>query len=447
MFTNTTFLTQTLGCRVNQAETKKISNQLTSLGYQEAKDNQPPDIVIINTCVITQKGEQESIKVIRRFKKTYPNCLLIATGCAVNLWLKISKKKQPPPADLFITNEKKSTIPKIIAKRFPFSCQIRDLPIRKPLIDPGSVKRVFVKVQDGCNHFCSYCIVPYLRTKPTSKRVEQIVKEINQAYRAGTKEVVLCGINLSLFGQDLDSPTTFADLIEEILEKTKIPRLSLSSLTPKLINQKLINIFIADQEKNRRLSSYWHLALQSGSKTVLERMNRQTNLKQLNQSLHYIKEALPYFTLRADIMIGFPGETDQEFNQTQEFIKKNRLSFGHLFSYSPRPQTKAQKMIKNKIWTAVPNQVKKERRKKLQAIIKKNREREKNFLLGKTREILILKPGSYGWWGLSDNYWPTKIRTKENKKKDLIGQIIPVKIVDSEDKFLWGNFVKTDQTS
>ncbi len=447
MSAKATFLTQTLGCRVNQAETKKISNQLISLGYQEAKDGQSPDIVIINTCVITQKGERESAKAIRHFKKTYPNCFLIATGCAANLWLKVSKKKQLPPADLFITNEKKSTIPKIITKHVPFSWEIQDLPIQKALIDPGSIKRVFVKIQDGCNHFCSYCIVPYLRTKPTSKKPKQIVKEINRAHRAGAKEAILCGINLSFFGQDLDSPTTFADLIEEILKKTKIPRLSLSSLTPKLIDQKLINIFIADQEKNQRLSSYWHLALQSGSETVLERMNRQTNLKQLSQSLHYIKETLPYFTLRADIMIGFPGETDQEFGQTQKFIKENRLSFGHLFSYSPRPQTKAQKMVKNKAWAKVSDQIKKKRRNKLLALIKKNREKERNFLLDTTRKILILKPTSYGWWGLSDNYWPTKIKTKENKKKDLTGKILPVKIINSEDKFLWGNFVKADQAS
>jgi len=315
------------------------------------------------------------------------------------------------------------------------------------LSDPGSDKRIFVKIQDGCDHFCSYCIVPYLRTKPASKKPKQIINEINRACQLGVKEVVLCGINLSLFGQDLDQSTNFADLIKKILKKTDIPRLSLSSLTPKLIDQKLIDIFIADQEKNQRLSSYWHLALQSGSETVLGRMNRQTDLDKLSKSLHYIKEKIPHFTLRADIMIGFPGETNQEFDQTQQFIKKNKLSFGHLFSYSPRPQTKAQKMVKNKTWAKIPDQIKKKRRKKLLALIKNNRKKERSFLLGTTRKILILKPTSYGWWGLSDNYWPTKIKTKENKNKNLTGQIVPVKIIDSEDKSLGGNFANTDQAS
>jgi len=203
------------------------------------------------------------------------------------LWLNITKKELLPPADLFINNEEKAKIAKIITNRFPLD---PDITKPKSLQVPGSVKRSFIKIQDGCNHFCSYCIVPHLRTKPTSKNSEQIVREINQAHRAGIREAILCGINLSSYGHDLDPPVSFSYLIKEILEKTTIPRLSLSSLTPKLINQELINIFIADQKKDQRLSSYWHLALQSGSESVLGRMKRQTDLKQLTRSLQYIKE-------------------------------------------------------------------------------------------------------------------------------------------------------------
>jgi len=447
MSAKTSFLTQTLGCRVNQAETKKISNQLVALGCQEAKNSRPPDVVIINTCVITKKAETESAKAIRHLKKTYPNCFLIATGCAANLWLKVSKKTHLPPADLFITNEKKSTIPQIIAKRFSFSCQIRDLARLKHnilLSDPGSNKRMFVKIQDGCDHFCSYCIVPYLRTKPTSKKPKQIINEINRACQLGAKEVVLCGINLSLFGQDLGQSTSFADLIEEILKKTDIPRLSLSSLTPKLVDQKLIDIFIADQEKNQRLSSYWHLALQSGSETVLGRMNRQADLGKLSKSLHYIKEKIPHFTLRADIMIGFPDETDQEFDQTLGFIKNNGFVFGHLFPYSPRPKTLAQEMLKQGVWQIVSDQTKKFRKEKLIFALEKNRQIETKNLVGNQRLVLILKSTSYGWWGLSDNYWPTKIKVKKNANEGLVGKIVPVKITDFEDKALRGNLIRTN---
>lgn len=438
-----TFLIQTFGCRVNQAESKQINDNLIRLGYKKAK-NHPPDIIIINTCVITQKGERESARAIRSLRKQYPNSFLIVTGCAVNLWLNISKKKPLPPADLFLTNEKKSAIPKIIAKRFPLLQEIQDLSIQNAPRDPGSPKRVFVKIQDGCNHFCSYCIVPYLRTKPTSKKVDQIIEEINQAYRAGAKEVILCGINLSSFGQDFNQPTTLTDLIEEILKKTKIPRLSLSSLTPNLINKKLIDIFIADQEKNHRLSSYWHLALQSGSETVLKRMNRPVDLDKLAQSLQYIKQVLPYFTLRADIIIGFPNETDEEFAQTLDFIANNKISFGHIFPYSPRPKARAQSMISQGKWKLVPDKVKKTRRKNLLLVLEENRQKEAKKLVNSQRPVLILKSTSYGWWGLSDNYWPTKVRvTKKNAQKNL-GQIVPVKITNQEGKTLRGNLINTN---
>ncbi|MDD5073844.1 MAG: MiaB/RimO family radical SAM methylthiotransferase [Candidatus Shapirobacteria bacterium] len=442
-----TFLTQTLGCRANQAETKKIETDLISLGHQPAKEKQTPNTIILNTCVITQKGENESARAIRQLKKQYPDSFFIVTGCAVNLWLNISKKKPLPPADLFVTNEKKSTIPEIITNRLPFSCQIPDLsrPNRASLLlDPGSNKRTFVKIQDGCNHFCSYCIVPYLRKRPSSKSPKQIIKEINQACQTGTQEAILCGINLSLYGKDLVPTTSLAYLIKEILKKTNLPRLSLSSLTPELIDQEFVDIFIADQKKDQRLSSYWHLALQSGSESVLKRMNRRTNLKKLAQSLQYTKEALPYFTLRADIIVGFPDETEEEFNQTLEFINNNDIAFGHLFPYSPRPQTQAQKKIVGGIWKTISDKVKKNRKRRLSFALQKNRQTGGKKIMNSQRLVLVLKKTPYGWWGLSDNYWPTKIKTSKDENKKYLGKIIPVKISALEDKTLRGNLVDAD---
>lgn len=439
-----TFLTKTLGCRVNQAETKQIVDKLTSLGYQPFQDHGRPKIVIVNTCVVTQKGEQESAKTIRQFRKKYPDSFLIATGCAVNLWLKINKarKDQLPPADLFITNEKKSAIPKIIAKRLPPPQQIQDLSIQNASIDPGSIRRVFVKVQDGCNHFCSYCIVPYLRTKLTSKSPEQIIKEINQLHQSGTKEVILCGTNLSLFGQDLKSQQNFSSLVENILNKTAIPRLSLSSLTPEIIDQKLINIFINDQKDGQRLSAYWHLALQSASPTVLSRMNRETDLKKLKKSLQYIKEALPFLTLRADIIVGFPQETDQEFEQTLNFVKETGIAFCHLFPYSPRPETAAEKMTKAGLWPEVPPSLKKSRWQKLAQVIKENKQKQAQSLIGSPRKILILKETGSGWWGLSDNYWPVNIADGQKlSKRTLVGEISLAKITDFKNDILRGNLI------
>lgn len=444
--TKITFLTRTLGCRVNQAETKQIVDELTSLGYCPSRNQQLPDIIILNTCVITQKGERESVKTIHRLKKQYPNSFLLVTGCAVNLWLSVKRetKSQKLPGDLFVPNERKNTISQIITKRFPLSPQIPDLRMQKPSPNPGSNKRVFVKVQDGCDHFCAYCIVPHIRTRPSSKNPNQIIEEIKQANQKGVKEAILCGINLSLYGQDLDSSISLNYLIKNILEKTSISRLSLSSLTPRLANQELINIFIHDQKKDKRLSTYWHLALQSGSTAVLKRMNRQTNLKKLKKILQYIKEEVPCFTLRADIMIGFPQETEQEFNQTLQFIKNTGISFIHSFRFSPRPNTTAQKMIDKKQWSKIPENIKKNRQKKLLKVAQDNRQKQAQNLIGSTKMVLILKKIPGNWWGLSDNYWPVIITNNKTRQKSPLGKIIPVKITNFEDKILRGNFINSN---
>jgi threonylcarbamoyladenosine tRNA methylthiotransferase MtaB len=433
-----TFLTQTLGCRVNQAETKQIADKLTYLGYRPFQGQGSPKAIIVNTCVVTQKGERESAKTIRHFKKKYPGSFLIATGCAANLWLKIKKEKkdQLPPADLFVTNEKKTTIPEIIAKHFP-----------PPLALSGLAKkntpfRYFAKIQDGCDRFCTYCLIPYLRTKLVSKKPHQIIKKINLAHQEGAQEAILCGINLSLYGQDLNPQQNFLSLVENILNKTAIPRLSLSSLTPELVNQKLIDIFINDQKNNQRLSAYWHLALQSASPAVLSRMNRKTNLKKLKKSLQYIKETFPFLTLRADIIVGFPQETDQEFEQTLNFIKETGISFGHLFPYSSRPKTTAEKMTKSGLWPEVSLNTKKSRRQKLDQVIKENKQEQAQNLINTTRKILILKETGWGWWGLSDNYWPVNITSNQkNHQRGLLGKISFVKITGFKNDILRGDLV------
>ena len=442
----TTFQTLTLGCRVNQAETKKISQDLLKLGFYpyQKNDYSQPDLIIVNTCVVTRKGEQESAKTIRRLRKNYPGSLLVATGCAANLWLKVcaKSKNQLPPADIFITNEQKYTLAKTISRSFLLS-----------LANPSSSKeetRSLVKIQDGCDHFCSYCIVPHLRPEPTSKSLTKTVKEINHLVKNGTREVILCGINLSLYGRDLNPKISLNQLIKTILKKTTISRLSLSSLTPRLVNQELVDIFLADYQKDRRLSTYLHLALQSGSPTTLKRMNRKTNLKKLKTILRYLKEIIPDFNLRADIMVGFPGETEKEFQQTINFIKKTKIAFIHLFRYSLRPGTIAQKMIDTKKWQKVDHSVKKDRWQKIAQITKQIRKKEAQSIIGKTKEVLILKKTNLGWWGISDNYWPTNINNVKNsnlKQKNILGKIVPVKITSQSGNQLRGNLVLTNQAS
>ncbi len=430
-----TFLAKTLGCRVNQAETKQIVNELISLGYQPFGNQSSPKVIILNTCVVTQKGERESAKTIRHLSKQYPKSLLVVTGCAANLWLKEGQSKIPSTC-LFVANEEKSLIPKIIKNRLPLSSRKKSL---KNKLNQSDF-RVFIKIQDGCNQFCTYCLVPLVRNKIVSQLPVKIIKNVNQANLLGGKEAILSGINLSLYGQELTPPISLNQLIKEILKKTNIPRLSLSSLKPELINQGLLEIFNNEQKQARRLSTYLHLSLQSASTEVLARMGRQNNLNSLKKTLLSLKEIVPEITLRADIIVGFPGETEQEFEATLSFVKETGISFVHSFKYSPRPGTVAQKMINKKHWSQVPEQIKKIRQKKLLRIVQKNQQKQAQGLIDSVRPVLILKETRKGWWGLSDNYWPTNVIFNQSEQKNYLGKIVPVKIVSFQSKILQGNF-------
>jgi len=397
-----TFLCRSLGCRVNQVEINQIKRNLIKAGFlpwfEKSKDK--PDIIVLNTCVVTQKAERETRKEIRHLKRIFPQSFLVVTGCAVSAQEKFNT--QLPKADLFIPNKNKSQITKIILQKFS--------PNKYSNVFREKRQRAFIKIQDGCNQFCTFCIVPYLRGQPKSKPVKQIIKEIKKLEKEGILEIILCGINLSLFGQDLKPKIDLTELIENILQKTKIPRVSLSSLTPNLINKKLINLYVNDWKSNsKRLSPYFHIALQSGLKKILTKMNRpKTNLNKLKNLLQYIKQEIPEFNLRADIIVGFPSETKEDFRTTLHYIEECRIAFAHTFRYSPRPGTTAYKMIKNNQWREVPEKVKKERSEKLRNLVEKIRQEEAKKLIGQNLNCLILGKQKNYWRGLAENFWEVK---------------------------------------
>ena len=413
-----TFLCHSLGCRVNQAEINQIKRSLIKAGFlpwsEKLKDK--PNIIILNTCVVTQKAERETRKEIRHLKKIFPQSFLVVTGCAVNARNQLKIKL--PNANLFIQNQDKKKISQILAQKFP--------PNKYSNVFTKKRQRAFVKIQDGCNQFCTFCIVPYLRGRPKSKSVAQIIKEIEKLEKEGILKITLCGINLSLFGQDLKPKVNLAELLENILQKNQIPSISLSSLTPNLINKKLINLYINDWKSNsKRLSPYFHIALQSGSEKILTKMNRpKTNLNKLKDLLQYIKQKIPEFNLRADIIVGFPGETKEDFRATLHYIEECRIAFAHIFRYSPRPGTTAYKMIRNGQWQEAPEKTKKKRSEKLRNLVEKIRQEEAKKLIGQNLNCLILGKQENYWRGLTENFWEVKIKSQ----KKLFQKIIPIQI-------------------
>jgi len=425
-----TFLCHSLGCRVNQAEINQIKRNLTKAGFLpwSEKLKNKPDVVILNTCVVTQKAERETRKEIRHLKRIFPQSFLLVTGCAVNAQEKFNT--QLPKADLFIPNKNKSQITKIILQKIPHN-KYSDVFTEKR-------QRAFIKIQDGCDQFCTFCIVPYLRGQPKSKPVTQIIKEIKKLEKEGILEITLCGINLSLFGQDLKPKINLVELLKNILQKTNISHLSLSSLTPNLVNKKLINLYVNDwQSDSKRLSPYFHITLQSGSEKMLAKMNRpKTNLNKLKNLLQYIKQEIPEFNLRTDIIVGFPGETKKDFRTTLHYIKECRIAFAHIFRYSPRPGTTAYKMIKNNRWREVSEKTKKERSKKSRNLVEKIRQEEAKKLIGQNLNCLILGKQKNYWRGLIENFWEIKIKSQ----KKISQKIIPIQITGYQNGKLLGQF-------
>ena len=421
-----TFLTYCLGCRTNQAEINKIGKELTQYGFTPSEEE--PNVILINTCVVTDKAERETRKAIRHFRRLYPNAFLVVSGCGVDAKQKL--KINLPEADLFIENLKKQKTSGLIARHF--QQRLRHLSggvIKDKYFLSG---RALLKIQEGCNKFCSYCIVPFLRGKPKSLPPEKVVQQINKLGEQGVEEVVLTGINLALYGKDLEPITCLTELLGKILKETRIERTSLSSIEPDIVDKNFIDLFL----KNKRLSRYFHLALQSGSSTILKRMGRKTNLKKLLGFLLLIKQKIPEFVFRTDILVGFPGETEKEFKETIDFVKKAKISFAHVFPYSQRPGTKASFWVQKGVLEDLPKKIKKQRARILQSVVKKIRLQEGKGLVGKTLPCLFIQKEDFFYRAIASNSWPVKIFCKE---KNLRGKIKEVNISGYQQNFLLGN--------
>jgi threonylcarbamoyladenosine tRNA methylthiotransferase MtaB len=420
---NLTFLTYSLGCRTNQAEITQIAKELTAFRLTPTDEN--PDLILINTCVVTAKAERESKRIVRHFRRLYPQAFLVVLGCGVDAKRRL--KTELPEADFFVENKGKQSIAEIIARHFGFART--NLPSFK---DKYSLSgRALLKIQEGCDRFCSYCIVPFLRGKPKSLPPKTVIEKIQKSKSQGIKEVVLTGTNLALYGEKLRPKTSLIKLLKKILEETKIERISLSSVEPNIINQNFIDLFI----KYTRLSPYFHLALQSGSPTVLKGMGRQTDLGKLLDYLLLIKQKIPEFVFRSDILVGFPSETEKEFEETINFIIKAKISFTHVFPFSKRPQTLAAHWIKKGVLKDIPKDVKRKRLKKIKSVAEEIRLTEGKNLVGKILPCLFTQKENSFYRAIASNSWPIKIFSKD---KNLRGKVEKVKITGIEKGFLLG---------
>ena len=352
----------TLGCKVNTYETQALCQILNENGYSESSD-QEADLVIVNTCAVTLTSESKSRQKIRSLKKGNPSAIVFVMGCYSQLHPEDVASLDE--ADIIIGTSKRSKILEYI-KEFEEN--------RKKIIDVekdnrhqiyeclnissyNENTRAFLKIQDGCNNFCSYCVIPYTRGNIRSRDKLDIIKEVNRLTANGYQEIVLTGIDMASYGEDLTNvETSFNDLLRTILESNSgLKRLRISSLEASLIDDEFISIL----KEYPQVARHLHIPLQSGSKTVLQRMNRKYTKEEFLSSLRKIREAIPDIALACDVIVGFPGETEEEFVETSNFIEECGFNYLHVFPYSPRPNTVAAKM-KNQ----VPGNIKKESKKK-----------------------------------------------------------------------------------
>lgn len=391
-----------LGCKVNTYESEFITNELKKEGYQIKDFDDECDVYIINTCTVTNNSESKSRKIIRQAIRKNPNACIVAMGCFVAA----NPDYQENGIDILLGNKDKSKIIELLEEYFQkkelINLQQKERPqvFEDMYIDdfPGRT-RAFVKIQDGCDNFCSYCIIPYVRGKCRSKEEDKVVEEIKGLVKNGYKEVVLTGIHTGSYGVDLD--TNFGHLLNRLINIKGLERLRISSIEATELNEKVLEVLT----KSNILVDHLHIPIQAGSDEILNKMNRKYDLNHFKSKIQEIRNIRPDIAISTDVIVGFPGESEELFQKTIETCKEISFSKLHVFPYSERKGTASSKM-NNK----VDGHEKKERARRL---IETSKDLEINYMkkyLGKTVEVLVeeIKDGySYGHTG---NYLYCKIK-------------------------------------
>ena len=423
----------TLGCKVNQYETEAVAELFADAGYTVVPFTDKADCYIINTCSVTSMSDRKSRQMIRRARKTNPGALIAVMGCysqtAPDEVLKIDG------VNLVLGTKEKGSVVRLIENlrntdKLNAVTDVRDshtyeeLKIKRC---PGHT-RAYIKIQDGCSQFCSYCIIPYARGPIRSRAESEIIAEVSSLAAAGYKEVILTGIHAASYGKELGS-TSLEQLLSRLEDIDGIERIRLSSIEPMTLNRG----FVEKIKGCKKLCPHFHISLQSGCNETLKRMNRHYTTEQFSDVVEGLREAFPDCAITTDIMVGFAGETDEEFNKTLEFVKKIAFADAHVFQYSQRRGTPAARR---------PDQVSPEvKEARSKAVIKETARSNKEFLqkhIGRTMRVLIetrAKDGLYE--GKTSNY----ITVKTESDTDIFGQFKEILLEREENGIIFGKTV------
>ena len=424
----------TLGCKVNQYETEAMSELFKNDGYEITHFEDFSDIYVINTCTVTSMSDRKSRQIIRRAKKQNPDALVIVTGCyaqtapddvlkidGVNMVLGTNERHRivELTKNLLLDSKEKEVYDIMNSHDFE----------ELSITSYSERTRADIKIQEGCNQFCSYCIIPYARGPIRSRDPKSVIEEVKTLSKNGFCEVILTGIHVASYGKDLDN-MDLGKLLTMVNEIDGIKRIRLSSIEPMTLNEDFIKA-ITPCEK---LCHHFHLSLQSGSDGTLKRMNRKYTTAEYKSIVKGLRAAYPDVAITTDIMVGFPGETDEEFDETVQFVKEVNFADAHVFQYSPRKGTVAAKRTDQ-----IPSEIKEKRSKVIIDLTQKSRTEYLNSFIGKTLEVLFEQPTSDGFFeGKTDNYITVCVPPEEN----LSGNFFMVKAEKVKGEKIYGTIIK-----
>ena len=416
------------GCKTNQYESNAIIQKFIENGYKLVDFDEKSDVYIVNTCTVTNISDRKSRQILRRAKQKNKDSILIVIGCYVQVAME--KLEEIEEIDILLGNNEKKDILKYLENyKKERQEEITDVMSQKEYVEFGSTTftektRAVIKIQDGCDRFCSYCIIPYARGRVRSRKVEEIQEEITEIAKLGIKEVVITGIHIASYGKDFKENIGLIDLLEKINQIDGIERIRLGSLEPKLIDEE----FAERLSKLNKICPHFHLSLQSGCTEVLKRMNRRYSTEEFKTSVNLLRKKFKDVMLTADVIVGFPGETEEEFNETFEFLKEIKFYKIHVFKYSKRENTKAADM---------PNQVlpeiKEERSKKVLELSNKIQNEYNREQIGKIVRVLVEEKNEKYYKGHTANYMCVMIETE---RENIENNIVEVRIKDSQNETL-----------
>ena len=421
----------TLGCRVNVYESEAMAEKFIREGYEVVEANEVADVYVINTCTVTNMGDKKSRQIISRARRLNENSIIAVVGC----YSQIAPKEvsEIPGVDVVLGTRNKGDVVYYVNKaREEGKSQVHVEGVLKNkkfeelnIEEYQDKTRAFLKIQDGCNRFCTYCIIPYSRGSVCSKDPEKVMEEVNKLAEHGFKEIILSGIHTASYGLDLEGNITLMDIIEKIEQVDGIERIRIGSIEPAFFTPEVIEKI----KGFKKLCPHFHLSLQSGCDATLKRMNRRYTAEEYAASVELLRKTLPDVSITTDVIVGFPGETEEEFNETYKFLEKIKLTKTHVFKYSPRKGTRAAEM-----GDQIDGSIKEKRSKLLIELSNKN---EKEFIekfIGKEMDVLI-ETEVKGQEGVYEGYTRNYIKVQVPCAcADVTGKIVDIEITKAENE-------------